>query len=74
MTYGTRRFKVGLGTTVELVDAIVDKWESKGFDVEVECCTAGLYPLRMIVTIDITHMGARCNPHIGPLGQRCGRD
>lgn len=73
MTYGTRRFKVGLNFPITVVDAIVDKWERKGFDVEVECCTAGLYPLRMMVTVEL-RVGTLCNPHIGPLGQRYGRD
>lgn len=72
MTYGTRRFKVGLGTSVDVIDAIVDKWESKGFDVEVECCTAGLYPL--IRPERVGWGGADFDPHIGSLGQRYGRD
>lgn len=72
MTYGTRRFKVAFNYPVNVIDAIVDKWESKGFDVEVKCCTAGLYPL--IRPERVGWGGADFDPHVGSNGQRYGRD
>lgn len=69
---GIRRFKVGLGASIEMIDALVERWQDDGHTVEVHCCTRGLYaPIRPERK---GWGGADVDPHIGPAGQRYGRD